>query len=164
MERDATERIFEARAEIADEIRAIKSEVLDFIEPRKTEAGWVLGLSSGVEEVDRKLQAAITREAEILEDIEEVRHICGGDLLEPLQRVIPTKRGAIRRAIDRAEAARRKAEMKHRGLSLADLAKLPEVVEAEAALDLARSENEADIEELLARISRVFAIIQKYES
>jgi len=38
------------------------------------------------------------------------------------------------------------------------------VVEAEAALDQARSENEADIEELLGRISRVFAIIQKYES
>jgi len=123
MERDATERIFEARAEIADEIRAIKSEVLDFTEPRKTEAGWVLGLSSGVEEVDRKLQAAITREAEILEDIEEVRHICGGDLLGPLRQAVSEKRGAIQRAIARAEAARRKAEMKHRGLSLADLAK-----------------------------------------
>ena len=164
MERDATERIFEARAEIADEIRAIKSEVLDFTEPRKTKDGWFLGLSSGVEEVDRKLQAAITREAEILEDIEEVRHICGGDLLEPLQRAVSEKRGAIQRAIARAEAARRKAEMKHHGVSLVELAKLPEVVEAEEALDQARSENEADIEELLGRISRVFAIIQKYES
>ena len=164
MERDATERLHEARDEIAGEIRAIKSEALNFIEPRKTKDGWVLGLSSGVDEVDRKLQAAISREAEILEDIEEVRRICGGDLLEPLRRAVSEKNGAIRRAIDRAEATRRRAEMRHRGASLADLAKLPEVVEAEEALDQARSENEADIEELQGRIGRVFAIIQKYES
>ena len=164
MERDATERIFEARAEIADEIRDIKNESLNHIEPRKTKDGWILGLSPSYDEVDRKLQAAITREAEILEDIEEVRHICGGDLLEPLQRAVSEKRGAIQRAIARAEAARRKAEMRHRGMSLVDLAKLPEVVEAEEALDQARSENEADIEELQGRIGRVFAIIKKYES
>ena len=164
MERDATERLHEARAEIADEIRDIKNESLNHIEPRKTKDGWILGLSPSYDEVDRKLQAAISKEAEILADIEEVRCICGGDLLEPLRRAVSEKSGAIQRAIARAEATRRKAEIKHRGSSLADLAKLPEVVEAEEGLDLARSENEADIEALQGRISRVFAIIQKYES
>lgn len=164
MNNDPMERLHEARAEIADEIRAIKSEALNFIEPRKTKDGWVLGLSRGVEEVDQKLQAAISRESEILADIAEARRICDGDLLEPLRRAVSEKNGAITRAIARAEATRRKAEIKHRGSSLADLAKLPEVVEAEEGLDLARSENVADIEALQARISRVFAIIQKYES